>query len=126
MDKIIEIKIYGNGNEQMGSCCSKTKGCSGDCGCNGGCSDSKTCIQAYNNLKSYFDASELKNNISLKFIEAEWEEMLENEELRELLKQGYSLPIIVIDGIVRYYGGISNTLVYKDVEELLEYYPKNK
>lgn len=123
MDKIIEVKIFGNGNEQMGSCCSKTKGCS--CGSKD-CGASNTCLQAYKNLESYFNDSKLKENISLNFIEAEGQEIIQNEELRELLKQGYSLPIIMIDDIVRYYGGISNTLVYKDVEELMEYYSKNK
>mgnify|MGYP000906052235 CR=1 FL=1 len=120
MDRKIEVKIYGNENELFGTCCSKNKEnskCGGGCS---GCSSSQTCIKAFDNLKEFLAASEVKENVELIFIEADSRELLNNEELREWLKSGYTLPFITIDGIFRYYGGISNQLVLKDVKELLE------
>ncbi len=43
----------------------------------------------------------------------------EKDRVLDVIDRGFDAPITVIDGIIRYYGGISNKLVYKDVKELL-------
>jgi len=128
MDKKIEIYVYGIGNDILGSCSSKKDGCCRNCkgsSC-GDCHSSTRCFQAFENLDSFLKASDVHDKISLNFIEVDSKAMIEHEEIREIIKEGYSLPVIIIDDIVRYYGGISNKLVYSDVVELIEYYEENK
>jgi len=128
MDKIIKVEVYGIGEELLGSCCSNKKESHSNCsgGCSGSCQTSKSCLQAFEDLKKFLEDSDIKDNVSIKFIEMDSKALREHEEIRELIKRGFDLPVIIIDGIVRYYGGISTKLVCKDVEELLEYYSKNK
>ncbi|HEY5575657.1 MAG TPA: hypothetical protein VIK34_02950 [Clostridiaceae bacterium] len=132
IDKIIEVNIYGIGEYVIETCCSKTdkdknngnvSGCSGGCS---GCQTSKKTIEAFTELDQYLRMKGIGDNVSLNFIEADNEGMLSHEELRELMKQGFTLPIIVIDEIPRYYGGISKDLIYKDIIELKEYYGQKK
>lgn len=130
MDKIIEVNIYGIGEYVIETCCSKTdkdngkaSGCGGSCS---GCQTSKKTIEAFTELDQYLRMKGIGNDVSLNFIEADEEGMLGHEELRELMKQGFTLPIIVIDEIPRYYGGISKDLIYKDILELREYYGQKK
>lgn len=129
MEKIIKVDVYGIGVDILGSCCDKNKesnsACSGG-GCNHGCQPSKKCFQAYEDLKSFLKESEICDNVSLNYIEMDSKAFAKHEEIEELIKRGFELPVTVIDGIVRYYGGISGNLVYKDVKELLEYYEENK
>lgn len=127
MDKIIKVDVYGIGEDILGSCCNENKEAKSNCsggGCNNSCQSSKKCSQAFDDLKSFLMASEVKGNISLNYTEMDSKALIEQEEIRELIKRGFELPVTVIDGIVRYYGGLSGSLVYKDVKELVEYYAK--
>lgn len=116
MNEKINVKIFGNINEILGSC--SKKGCSGSCTCNSGCSQDKTCKKAYDNLKLFLEQSDVKDKFILEFIEVDSKAILNYEELREYIKEGYTTPYIIIDGVFRYYGGISNNLVYNDIKEL--------
>lgn len=123
MGKKIEVIIYGIGEETIDTCCSKVeKGCGG---CTG-CQTSKKTIEAFSELGEYLSMKGAADDVELSFIEADEEGMMAHEELRELLRQGFTLPIIIIDDVPRYYGGISKDLVYKDVAELKEYYSPKK
>lgn len=44
----------------------------------------------------------------------------EEIQVNNIINKGFTPPITVIDGIIRYYAGISNILIYKDIKELLE------
>ena len=64
----------------------------------------------------------MKENVDIHFIEL-GKSIPVNEEaikVEDIIKKGFEPPITVIDGIVRYYAGISNVLVYKDVLELIK------
>lgn len=124
MDKKIEITIYGIGEAVMETCCSKvgkdsSKGCGGSCS---GCPTSKKTIEAVRELEQYLGLKGMAGDVSVNFIEADEGGMLNHEELRELLKQGFTLPITIIDEVPRYYGGISKDLIMKDILELKDYY----
>jgi hypothetical protein len=130
MDKVIEVNIYGIGEYVIETCCSRTdkdkskaSGCGGACA---GCQTSKKTIEAFTELDQYLRMKGIVDDVSLNFIEADEEGMLNHGELRELMKQGFTLPIIVIDEVPRYYGGISKDLIYKDILELKEYYGQKK
>jgi hypothetical protein len=129
MNRKIEVNIYGVGEDVMETCCSKTdkdKGKdSGSSKCGGGCSGcptSKKTLEAFVELGQYLDIKGASEGVTMNFIEADEEGMLGHEELRELMKQGFTLPITVIDEVPRYYGGISKDLILKDILELKEYY----
>lgn len=141
MNSKIKVNIYGvkdsvlprncgcSGNQNGCSGCSTNKNGCGNCSndqkhCSGGCGAStyKNLGDLYKDLKNFLEKSDIKENIDIKFIDLKEREMKEEEELRvkEIIERGFEAPITVIDGIIRYYGGLSNTLVLKDVKELLE------
>ncbi|KZL91203.1 hypothetical protein [Clostridium magnum] len=148
MNKTIKVKIYGvkkqlissgcgcgSGNKKN-SCCNSSKGekkgcCSGEVGCNNKgnkcCANneinmSKTIGDAYKELREYIKSSDVKNNTELKFIDIDTINSQDDEFLRikELISSGFEAPITVVDDIIRYYGGISNIYIYKDIKELIE------
>lgn len=127
MNRKIEVNIYGVGEDVMETCCSKVgkDGGSGSGKCGGGCSGcptSKKTSEAFVELGQYLEMKGASEGVTMNFIEADEEGMLGHEELRELMKQGFTLPITVIDEVPRYYGGISKDLILKDIIELKEYY----
>lgn len=146
MNEIIKVKIYGVpkqvissgcacGNKKNGCCSSSTKDkkscCSGEGGCinkrNKCCtgnklSISKTVGDAYKELEEFINNSDVKNNTELEFIDIEKIDLEEDQFLRikEIIHRGFEPPIIVVDDIIRYYGGIPNTYIYKDIKELMK------
>ncbi|MBC2581002.1 hypothetical protein [Clostridium sp. DJ247] len=141
MDAKIKIQVFGKKDHPMPikSCnCSKKKNSSSGCSkCSGHkcasavsnsscCSNSnnKTCEtmeEGFYEFKNSLLSSDIKNNIVVEFIDIESLEFQSNyTRVHELIDKGFDLPIIVIDQIIRYYGGISAMLVYKDVKELIE------
>lgn len=147
MSEIIRVKIYGLGKQiinsgcgcgnRENSCCSSSgknkKSCcnSSEGGCNNKankcCKDNasntlKTVADSYRELESFINNSDVKDNTELEFIDIE-EINLEEDQFRrikELIDRGFEPPITVVDDIVRYYGGIPNTYIYKDIKELIE------
>lgn len=134
MKNEIKIIIYGNRLNILGKdggCGHSTEdGCSG---CNskksGGCSSSKSECGSnekksvgdmFLELESFILASDIKDAVKLQFIELDKNKVGGNEEVEDVINRGFESPIVVIDGIVRYYGGISNLLVYNDIKELLQ------
>jgi len=147
MNEIIKVKVYGVknqvissgcacGNRENGCCSSSTKdkkSCfnSGEGGCtnkaNKCCKDnelniSKTIGDAYKELENFINNSDVKNNAELEFVDIEKINLEEDQFLRikELIDRGFEPPITVVDNIIRYYGGIPNTYIYKDIKELIE------
>lgn len=143
MDLKIKINIYGNKdsllslksccnnrNDSSGNCQNKTK-CSSCTNCKSSCissisSESNVTLirteELYNNLKKFLNNSDVSQNIILNFIELDKINLLDKEgiDVNHIIHKGFTPPITVIDGIIRYYAGISNMLIYKDVKELLE------
>lgn len=146
MNEKIKVQVFGVGNqvvnlgcgcngkkgqgccksEDKRSCCKVTEGgCSNEenkCCTNRVVSFSKTVEDSYNELKRFINESDVNNNVELDFIDLNICNIEDDEFIRikELLNKGFEPPITVIDNIIRYYGGISNTFVYKDIKELLE------
>lgn len=139
MNEKIKVQIYGIREENLTSGCGcslKKEGCSNTCknkkGSCGGCGSNlnsehsccksrsaKTMGEAYKELEEFINESDVKNNTVLEFIDLVKDEFKE-EKIVELISRGFEPPITVVDGIIRYYGGISKTYIYKDIKELLE------
>lgn len=145
MELKIKINIYGNKNTALPvtHCCSnkhrsntdKSKtNCNSCSNCKNSCgsctsssnADNNTDFiktgQLYENLKKFLSASDVSRNIDINFIDLTKTDLLDEEGVKvsHVIHKGFNPPITVIDGIIRYYAGISNILVYKDVKELLE------
>ncbi|WP_333860594.1 hypothetical protein [Clostridium sp.] len=73
-------------------------------------------------MKNFPNYSDVWKNTLLNFIELEKINLSDKEEIQvnNIINKGFTPPITVIDGIIRYYAGISNILIYKDIKELLE------
>lgn len=94
---------------------SSTEGCAG---CGSSSEGSKTIGQQYQELIEYINNSDLKDKVKLEFYDLKKINVLDYDDIRILTEMDYESPFVVIDGIVRYYGGISGHLIYKDVKEL--------
>lgn len=134
MKNKIKVVIYGNiqsilgtdggcGHSTKDGCggCNSKKSDGGDSSCHK-CGDkgNKSVGDMFLDLDNFLKASDVKNMVELEFIELDKNKIGGNEEIEDIIHRGFDAPIIVIDEIVRYYGGISNLLIYNDIKELLE------
>ncbi|MBA5850145.1 hypothetical protein H2684_02285 [Clostridium sp. cel8] len=128
MDTIM-VNIYGYKNELLESGCAGHNGSScSSCRLSSGC---KNCRSKENpkytaeglckSVKNFLKTTDVSKNVEVNFVELNDKRIKSNEKMRvkEVIDRGFYPPIVVIDGIIRYYGGISNMLIYKDVKELL-------
>lgn len=143
MSEKIKVEIYGIKDKVLESgcgCTGKKEGCSsGGCGnkkssCDGcgsgsnsgdsGCESrkEKTVGKAYSDLEKYINESDVFNSVQLEFVDLNKNDLKEEKynKVKEIIDKGFEPPITVVDGIIRYYGGISDSYIYKDVKELLE------
>ena len=134
MGNKIKVFIYGNKLKVLGKdggCGHSTEdgcgGCnskkSGGCGSNGGncgSKEKKSVGDIFLELENFIGVSDVKSMVELQFIELDENKIGGNEEIEDIIHRGFEAPIVVIDGIVRYYGGISNLLIYNDIKELIE------
>lgn len=128
MGSKIKINIYGNKDAIITGdrCNNKHSACSGKCeGCkstNGSKTIQVKTLDLYYNLVNFLTINNMKENVDIHFIELDTSTPVNEESIKieDTIKKGFEPPITVIDGIVRYYAGISNVLVYKDVLELIK------
>jgi hypothetical protein len=63
--------------------------------------------------------NDIKEFANLEFLDIKKINILDYDDIRYLYDEGYELPYCAIDGVVRFYGGISSRLIYKDIKELV-------
>lgn len=88
----------------------------------GGCGNkvSKTTGEHYEELAQFIRESDISDYVNLEFLNLDKINILDYDNIRILDEFEYEDPYVVIDDIVRYYGGISNSLIYNDIKELIE------
>ena len=113
-----KVSCCGSVSNDKGSGCG---GCGSKKGESGGCGSKtpKTVSELYRELVEFIEGSDVKDKTVLEFIDINKINILDYDDVRYLYDGGYELPYCVIDGIVRYYGGISNELILNDIKELL-------
>lgn len=74
----------------------------------------------YEELVIYLQDTGMKSKVDIEFLDMNKINILDFDDIRVLDEMGYESPFTVIEGIVRYYGGISKDLIYKDIQELIE------
>ncbi|MBP2032085.1 hypothetical protein J2Z42_000750 [Clostridium algifaecis] len=130
---IIKVNIYGQKDKIMPVGCSSKKCSCNLCSSKEGCSDCNsaasrnTVRDLYNKLSDFLNTTDLAKYVEINFIELNYKNInydksMNSDEISrvvDVIERGFEPPITVIDGIIRYCGGISNVLVYKDVKELL-------
>lgn len=126
MNSKIKINIYGNMNTMIsGSRCNKKcNNCFEKCN---GCKPTNNKIikvktsDLYYNLVNFLTINHMQRIVDINFIELDKNSPVNEESIKvkDIIKKGFEPPITVIGGIIRYYGGISNILVYRDILELI-------
>ena len=121
MKEKVDVLIYGYLKEKVQKGCNKKASCSSCGNCKGGCNkDESTYEKLYNELQTFINKSDIKDYVNMKFIDIYNKDSIGSEEVEDILWRGFEPPITVIDGIVRYYGGLSNRLIYNDIKELIK------
>jgi len=108
----VEIEVYGIWDEAPAA---------SSCGCGGGgcATPTQTMGDMFQSLKTSLDASDIKEQCSLRFIDVIKDSDPMVDEVRQLFETGYSLPLTALNGKWSFYGGISNDLFYLKIRELL-------
>ena len=110
MERKVKVEIFGAPEESIG----------GGCSCGGACSPSPTIGDQYNDLKKFIERSDLSDKVELSFINIFSNDFRTNKDVNKLLDSGYELPIISFDGKPRFYGGMSENIIYEEIKKILE------
>jgi len=108
----VEIEVYGIWDEAPAA---------SSCGCGGGgcATPTQTMGEMFDSLRTSLDASDIKEQCLLRFIDVIKDSDPMVDEVRRLFETGYSLPLTALNGKWSFYGGISNDLFYLKIRELL-------
>lgn len=136
MDKKIKIDVFGvwehvlgNSKKDCSGCGSsgdgiaikpEGKGCEGCSGCGTDKTAPKTTGEQFEELQTLLQLSQYRDDVELKFYDLNKINVLDYDEIRVLTEIDYEPPFVMIDGIVRYYGGIASGLIFIDIKELME------
>jgi hypothetical protein len=84
-------------------------------------------IKMYSSLVKYLKSSDIGAAIELDFIDVTKDGIENYPAALNILRKGYAIPLIAINGVVSYYGGIPYEKVYNEVKNayLLEGEPIN-
>jgi len=111
----VEIEVYGIWDEAPAA---SSCGCGGG-GCGPGAAPTPTMGEMFDSLRTSLDASDIKEQCSLRFIDVIKDTDPMVDEVRRLFETGYSLPLTALNGKWSFYGGMSNDLFYHKIREIL-------
>jgi len=86
-----------------------------DCG-NGGCNDTPTMDEETVSLKKFFAEQGMDDKVEVNFVDLREEEHEMISEVKEFLEDGYTLPLVSVGGVMRFYGGIAPNQIIKEIE----------
>jgi len=89
------------------------------CSCGGACSSEteKTMGEMYQDLVKFYQESDLAADVQLKFIDVFEDDLKDYDTPHTMFKTGFSLPLVAVNGVVRFYGAISNSKIYDEVRK---------
>lgn len=91
-----------------------------NCGSNCSCRKQPSMWQMYNELNNYLRSSKIKGKVKVKFIDVLYDNIDDYPTITDLLKRGYKLPLVIINGVPKFYGGIPNESVYSEINKYLQ------
>lgn len=111
----VEIEVYGIWDEAPAA---------SSCGCGGGgCGPSSapmpTMGDMFESLRASLDASDLKDQCSLRFIDVMKDSEPVVSEVLQLVEKGYTLPLTALNGKWAFYGGMSSEMFDHKIREIL-------
>ncbi|MHB8074966.1 hypothetical protein [Desulfosporosinus fructosivorans] len=106
---MVQVDVFGIREEAPPSSCS----CGGACGS----MTEKTMGEMYEELVRFFQESELAADVQLKFIDVFEDDLKGYDTAHTMFKNGFALPLVSVNGVVRLYGGISNSKIYDEVRK---------
>lgn len=91
----------------------------GPCSCGGACGSQTdiTMGEMFDDLVRFFQACDVAAGVQLKFIDVFEDDLRGYDTAHAMFKNGFSLPLVAVNGLVRFYGGISNRMVYAEVRK---------
>jgi hypothetical protein len=75
-------------------------------------------LKKYFSLVKYLENSDMIDKVDLHFTDPTEVSMASYPAVQKALQQGKPEPIVVIDGVVKYFGNIPYEAVYQDVKKL--------
>ena len=111
-ETIVEIEVYGIWDQAPAA---------SSCGCgDGGCATPvQTMGEMFDSLRTSLDASDLKEQCSLRFIDIIKDSDAQVNQVRQLIETGYKLPLTALNGNWSFYGGMSSDLFLTKIREIL-------
>lgn len=109
MEEKIKVIVFGIKDQSTG----------GDCNCSGGCGPVKTMGEAYEEFVNYLYNTKLRNHIDIEFIDILMDNMDEHDSVLDAMNKGYGLPLTTINGNIKFYGGISNKMIFNSLRKLV-------
>lgn len=73
-------------------------------------------LQKYFSLVNYLQSSDAKDSVDLNFIDPTVTNIDNYPTVKNALQQGRPTPIIVVNGVAKYFGNIPYEAVYQDVK----------
>jgi len=104
-----QVDVFGIREEAPSSSCS----CSGACGSG----TEKTMGEMYEDLVRFFQESDLAADIHLQFIDFFEDDLKGYDTPHTMFKNGFALPLVAVNGVVRFYGGINHSMIYEELRK---------
>ena len=91
----------------------------GTCSCGGACGSAgeKTMGEMFEDLARFCQESDIAANIKLQFIDVLEDDLKGCDTAHTMFKNGFALPLVAVNGVVRFYGGISHSKIYDEVRK---------
>lgn len=128
-NEIVLIEVFGISGErecvhENGGSCTGCSGCNSSSSCKGhsSCEGNKNMFLMYEELIEYMKNTNLSSKVEIEFIDVNEAKIDKYDYLEEAFKKKFILPIVAINEVVKFYGGVPNKLIYKEVEKELRSY----
>jgi len=106
---MVQVDVFGIREEAPASSCS----CGGACGS----VTEKTMGEMYEDLIRFFQESDLATDVGLHFIDVFEDDLKGYDTPHTMFKNGFALPLVAVNNVVCFYGGISNSKIYDEVRK---------
>ena len=104
----IKVEVFGIKDQPAGAGCS----------CGGSCGPTKTMKEMYDEFVEYLSKTEINDKVEINFTDILLDSKDEITLVTNAMKLGYKLPLTSLNGKMRFYGGISNELMVREITKL--------
>lgn len=91
----------------------------GVCSCGDCCDRGKPSGILYKTLIEFIEGTEINEFVDFKFIDLLTDMSGGHVIMKDIAEIGYGFPIVTINGELKHYGGIPNSIIYQELKKLL-------